>query len=238
MSKAYAASMSAMQDSSSTMDTTFKPMRRAFSADDSHTSRPSRRVSTDGCSSVDGSDFFSGPYEVIEYDAADDGDLDSELFNDLDLRIEDNTPAADALRANANVRVSLAGKAARAVNMQVVRKIVKKATLTSKSGNVRGKPPRIPPSQPDADSVAHSPVRRRASTGLNLPVVHEESNYLLKSAPQLAVPQLEDEAHIEDDVVAGTREASKQGSYDWVRSIILHLRSCTHFSLISSAGRC
>ena len=213
--------MPAISGSSDTgMVGTAQQYQRSNSADnDSHSKSSHRmsmsqsRLSTDDASSANGSDLFSGPYEVIEYDAADDGDF----------RIKDNTPAADALRANANVHVSMAGKAARAVNMQVVRKLMKRATMTSKSGNVRGKPPRIPPTKAEEDAAAaaataaaatQSPMRRRASTDYtaSLPAVQEEeSSNILKSAPQLSMPNLGDEAHIEDDVVAGTREASKQG---------------------------
>jgi hypothetical protein len=218
MSK-LSASMPPLGESSTPIGTV-KEFHRSHSADDSQSNssqRISRPLSTDDCSSANGSDLFSGPYEVIEYDAADDGDLNSDFFNELDFRIEDNTPAADALRANASVRVSLAGKAARAVNMQVVRKMMKRATMTSKSGNVRGKPPRIPPTQPEPDATSQmSPVRRRASTDFSLPAVQEEtptSTNLVQSAPQLSMPNLGDEAHIEDDVVAGTREASKKGTF-------------------------
>jgi hypothetical protein len=61
------------------------------------------------------------------------------------LHIEENTPAAEALRANANVHVSTFGKAARAMNVQVVRKIVKRVSGATKTGYVKGKPPRLPP---------------------------------------------------------------------------------------------
>jgi len=67
--------------------------------------------------------------------------------------IEDNTPAAEALRANAEIRVRKVGKLARRVHGQSVRRVVKRATLRSKSGRVRGKPPRIPPARATADSV-------------------------------------------------------------------------------------
>ena len=62
-----------------------------------------------------------------------------------DPDIEDDTEAAEALRANANVKVRKVGKVARSLNAQSVRKFVKRATLRGKSGNLRGKPPRIPP---------------------------------------------------------------------------------------------
>jgi hypothetical protein len=62
-----------------------------------------------------------------------------------DPEIEEDTEAAEALRANANVKVRKVGKVARSLNAQSVRRLVKRATLRSKSGNMRGKPPRIPP---------------------------------------------------------------------------------------------
>ena len=56
--------------------------------------------------------------------------------------IEDNTPAAEALRATSRVHVRRVDKLARRVHVQSLRKFVKRATLR---GNKRGKPPRIPP---------------------------------------------------------------------------------------------
>ena len=63
----------------------------------------------------------------------------------VDPEIDDDTEAGEALRANANVKVGMVGKAARGLNAQSVRKLVKRATLRGHSGNKRGKPPRIPP---------------------------------------------------------------------------------------------
>jgi hypothetical protein len=63
----------------------------------------------------------------------------------VDPDIDDDTEAAEALRANANVKVGKVGKVARSLNAQSVRKLVKRATLRGQSGNKRGKPPRIPP---------------------------------------------------------------------------------------------
>jgi hypothetical protein len=62
-----------------------------------------------------------------------------------DPEIEDDTEAAEALRANANIKVRKMGKVARSLNAQSVRRFVKFATLRGKSGNRKGKPPRIPP---------------------------------------------------------------------------------------------
>lgn len=82
--------------------------------------------------------------------------------------IEDNTPAAEALRANAEIKVRKVGKLARRVHGQSVRRVVKRATLRSKSGRVRGKPPRIPPARAAADTVP-------AGVDNEIYVVHEES---------------------------------------------------------------
>ena len=62
-----------------------------------------------------------------------------------DPDIEEDTEAAEALRANANVKVRKMGKVARSLNVQSVRRFLKAATLRGKSGNRKGKPPRIPP---------------------------------------------------------------------------------------------
>jgi len=82
--------------------------------------------------------------------------------------IEDNTPAAEALRANAEIKVRKVGKLARRVHGQSVRRVVKRATLRSKSGRVRGKPPRIPPARAAAGTVPAGPDNE-------IYVVHEES---------------------------------------------------------------
>ena len=81
-------------------------------------------------------------------------------------RIEDDTPAAEALRANAEIHVAKLSKFARKVHIQTVRRLVKKATLRAKSGNVRGKPPRIPPS-------ARAPSDGAAGPASDMFVVHE-----------------------------------------------------------------
>jgi 1-phosphatidylinositol-4-phosphate 5-kinase len=73
----------------------------------------------------------------------------------VDPEIAADTEAAEALRANANVKVRKMGKVARSLNAQSVRKVAKRLTLRGQSGNRRGKPPRIPPgmkaSKVDAD---------------------------------------------------------------------------------------
>lgn len=58
---------------------------------------------------------------------------------------EDNSPAAEAIRANAQVHIGKMSKVARSINAQAIRKIVKRASMRSHFGKVRGKPPRVPP---------------------------------------------------------------------------------------------
>lgn len=106
-----------------------------------------RAENDDTTSQRSGQSGQGGPYQIIEYDV-NEGITNNgiDVMVDIDpLHIDDNSPAAAALRANANVKVSSMGKAARAVHLQTVRKIVKRASLASKSGLVRGKPPRLPP---------------------------------------------------------------------------------------------
>ena len=72
--------------------------------------------------------------------------LTAELLAQLvDPEIDDDSEAAEALRANANVEVTRMGKVMRSVHAQSVRRVLKRATLKGQSGIKRGKPPRIPP---------------------------------------------------------------------------------------------
>ena len=64
-----------------------------------------------------------------------------------ELEIEDGTPAAAALKANAQIKVTKVGKAARYMNAQAIKRLVKKTKVWGNrkgSGNKRGKPPRVP----------------------------------------------------------------------------------------------
>lgn len=61
--------------------------------------------------------------------------------------IEDDSPAAEALRANAQVHIGKMSKVARSINAQALRKIVKRASMRGQFGKVKGKPPRVLPSQ-------------------------------------------------------------------------------------------
>jgi hypothetical protein len=109
-------------------------------------------TSSDGAFSHVSSDHGQ-QYEVIEYDFARDAVLGvepSELFAEVVgktavINIDADSPAAAALRANARIHVSSVGKAARAVQLQSVRRVLKRATGITKSGKKKGKPPRIPP---------------------------------------------------------------------------------------------
>lgn len=67
-----------------------------------------------------------------------------DLLAAVEPEIEDDTEAAEALRANAQIKVGKVSKAARSINAQSVRKLVKRASGRH-SGIKRGKPPRIPP---------------------------------------------------------------------------------------------
>lgn len=108
--------------------------------------------------------------------------------------IEDDSPAAEALRANAEVRVRKVGKLARRVHGQSVRRVVKRATLRAKSGNVRGKPPRIPPGKVPTDSVPAGPDNE-------IYVVHEgdESEELGEDEMDSSIESSEQEAEYKHD---------------------------------------
>jgi hypothetical protein len=160
-----------------------------------------------------------GQYEVIEY-VLDHQDDMGDLFKDLDLAIEDDSPAAEALRANANVHVSSVGKAARAVHMQSVKRLVKRAAGVKKSGIVKGKPPRVPPpkqrvdlssARDDDDAVIYEEQIEvvedgRVGSSVGVP---DESAEFLKHPKQ---PFHREDIHIPDGVAPGTVEAGKKGT--------------------------
>lgn len=82
--------------------------------------------------------------------------LPAELLTHLvETEIGDDTEAAEALRANASVKVRKMGKVARSVGVQSVRKVAKRLTLRGQSGNRRGKPPRIPPGMTASQLETH-----------------------------------------------------------------------------------
>lgn len=178
----------------------------------------------------------SGFYEIIEYDpskqimsfnlnrpkqrpkqaAQNDWDgleVEEELVETgAPFQIEDNTPAAEALRASASVRVSRMGKAARAVHMQAVRRLVKRATLTGKQGVVKGKPPRLPPRQRMDGEVPADELSDLGEEGEE----EEEEVDQSEADPSLSHNEMSshhglDEPVVPDDVVQGTAEAGKKG---------------------------
>ena len=231
-SSSQAAAASADEDSSQSYTTPDRPS--------SGEALKQRHATDDTASDASGA---GGSYEVIEYDLNDrdhhhhrfgtkkNSNNDNSQYSsnllyvgDAQLHIEDNSPAAAALRANANVEVSRVGKAARAVHMQTVRKIVKRATMTSKSGVVRGKPPRLPPTIQESTTNAfldHSYSAAAAATGGALDRIDEmdaaEYNEKQQQQHRLqqesvttdSIPPQDD--HIPDGVVRGTAEAGNKG---------------------------
>lgn len=148
-----------------------------------------------------------GPYQIIEYDINEgitNNGIDIDVMVDIDpLHIDDNSPAAAALRANANVKVSSMGKAARAVHLQTVRKIVKRASLASKSGVVRGKPPRLPP-------TIDGGIADYQSSPLD--IIDESAEITDDPYQQDSGAAKEVTATITAPLVPGTAEAGKKGA--------------------------
>jgi 1-phosphatidylinositol-4-phosphate 5-kinase len=95
--------------------------------------------------------------------------------------VEDGTPAAEALRANADVKVTKVGKAARFLHVQTVRNSAKKI-LHVGSGAKRGKPPRIPgtSSQDVSDAIHTEELEKDDATSRrengNLDILPEDPN--------------------------------------------------------------
>ena len=89
-------------------------------------------------------------HEDSDDDYDDDDDVfdegpDADLFQEVGaVSIQKDSPAAAALRANAEIQVSSLGKAARAVHMQSVRRALKRAAGKGRSNRTKGKPPRVP----------------------------------------------------------------------------------------------
>jgi hypothetical protein len=202
-----------------------------------------RSRGTDDTSSDIHSAFSSdGAYEVIEYDFPADGGTSSDFFPEMgNLRISEDSPAAAALRANAGVHVSSVGKVARAVHMQSVRRVLKRAAGKSKSGNVRGKPPRVPPKivtsplpaymedhpdegeeeEDESDSTHNSPPKKPPAYSNNTPPASAELGEMDESSQSAFASRKEsdgqlqldrDTMHIPDGVAPGTVEAGKKGS--------------------------
>jgi hypothetical protein len=73
--------------------------------------------------------------------------VSSEIVSSLhNPDINDQSPAAESLRASAEVHVGTTAKLARKMHVEKIRKVIKKATQRG-IGNRRGKPPRIPPNR-------------------------------------------------------------------------------------------
>jgi hypothetical protein len=151
-----------------------------------------------------------GPYEVIEYDPVNPLAGAEDFFAEMESpAIEENSPAAEALRANANIHVSSVGKAARAIHVQAVRKFVKRATGATRSGVVKGKPPRVPYKSQDDDQVSLT-----GDEGFET-VVSETDAQPNHVQRELAEEDVEDKytADLPDSVVEGTLEAGKKGKF-------------------------
>jgi hypothetical protein len=94
--------------------------------------------------------------------------LPGELLSNLvDPEIDEDTEAAAALRANANVKVRKVGKVARSLNAQSVRKLAKRVTLRGQNGYRRGKPPRIPPGMTSSNANANVNVNVNANANVD-----------------------------------------------------------------------
>jgi hypothetical protein len=207
-----AKSLSASQLMKSTSASSLFPNHAsASSLQRSGSARSEPREGKTRTSDGDGSDHSgAGPYEVIEYDLHEGSsgvDMFSELAEfDSSLHIDDDSPAAQALAANASVRVSQLGKAARAVHMQTVRKIVKRATGATKSGVTRGKPPRLPPKVEGgfADFPSTQLVPIDESSEAFDPSYSADNNAQEEESEQ-------PDSHMPDDVVPATAEAGKRG---------------------------
>lgn len=166
-----------------------------------------------------------GLYEVIEYDPGDplSDCIREDFFAEMESpAIEENSPAAEALRANANVHVSSVGKAARAIHVQAVRKFVKRATGATRSGVVKGKPPRVPFKSQEDDHVSLT-----GDEGFET-VVSETDAQPNHVQRELAEEDVEDKytADLPDSVVEGTMEAGKKG-----KSVGLSLRNLALYGI-------
>jgi hypothetical protein len=107
--------------------------------------------------------------------------------------IEDDTEAAEALRANAQIKVGKMSKAARSINAQTVRKLVKRASMRG-NGVKRGKPPRIPPSHAGAGQQQQQQQQDEDD--------HQPQTYLIRDEEGnqiYAVQEEDDESNVEED---------------------------------------
>jgi hypothetical protein len=208
------------QESESSVETSDTGPKRAAAA---AAAEAGRGFGPNDLTSDETSDVFSyatsksseGPYEVIEYDPGNPlSGSKEDFFAEIETpTIEENSPAAEALRENASIHVSSVGKAARAIHVQAVRKFVKRATGATKSGVVRGKPPRVPYKAQPEDQLALTGDEGFETVACETKVIEEEE-------------EIEDKrtADIPDSVVEGTIEAGKKGK---VFGVFLHYSTRT-----------
>jgi hypothetical protein len=223
-----------VQESDSSFDTGDSAPKRAAAAASAEAGRGfgPNDMTTDSTSdnfSYATSRSSEGLYEVIEYDPGNPLAGAEDFFAEMESpAIEENSPAAEALRANANIHVSSVGKAARAIHVQAVRKFVKRATGATRSGVVKGKPPRVPYKSQDDDQVSLT-----GDEGFET-VVSETNAQPNQVQRELAEEDVEDKytADLPDSVVEGTLEAGKKGKCVGLFLRILELHDVGTFLII------
>jgi hypothetical protein len=189
--------------------------------------RATEETSSDVHSVADSSIDGGGPTEVIEYNPADplSGVTSEDFFAEIETpTIEENSPAGQALRANAGIYVSSVGKAARAIHVQAVRKFVKRATGATKSGLVRGKPPRVPYKAQTEDQMSltgeegFETVVEESNSPDTIPMQHKQQHPQQYPQQHPQQQQADDSEYdkserpdVPDSVVEGTMEAGKKG---------------------------
>ena len=121
-------------------------------------------------------------------DAASAATSDMDTLAPVDIHIDDDSPAAEALRANAAVSVSRFNKAARGINAQTLPRAVKRGMgmvkARSSFGDRRGKPPRVP---------AHG-IQRSNSFG-DFPADHP-----IHSGHLMSLAEEDEEGHMSSDL--------------------------------------
>jgi len=137
----------------------------------------------------------------------------------MNPNIDDQSPAAEALRANAGVHVRKTAKLARKIHANTVRKIVKKATRVG-MGNRRGKPPRIPPSRgvPDENGIyiLEEEDDERSSDddddedGENIVNVHFKEDFPGDTARKAFGHHFDDAEKLPSEVLTATMETGKK----------------------------
>ena len=109
---------------------------------------------------------------------------------------EDDTEAAEALRANAQIKVGKMSKAARSINAQTVRKFVKTVAMVRGNGVKRGKPPRIPPSHAGAGQQQQQQQQQQQEDDHQpqIPLIRDEDENQI-----YAVQEEDDESNDEEE---------------------------------------